>query len=260
MATTTEIIQRIGGVVKGVPRDSNSMFSAVVRQLSQADYNCTTEHSQYTAETLRQAVEDHLLENPYEDTDHKHNCKGISMALTAISELFSATIHILNADGLHCTIASDDPRITASTMFLGVVGEDHFVSVEECSQSIEHIVSNFQNNTADGDSCSEDKQTDEDREHAEGELALEHQVGLAYETCLQREDIDEGADDTLSVAPGEGKTPMRSITKDEFFEEMFNPTKYPSGEGGLKTPRDTLLCRSTSIRGFWTLTEYLAKT
>ena len=92
-------------------------------------------------------------------------------------------------------------------------------------------------------SRSEDKQTDEDREQAEDELTLEHQVelrGLTYETCLQREDIDEGADDTLSVAPGGGKTPM-SITKDEFFEEMFNPTKYPSGEGGLKTPRDTKL-------------------
>ena len=50
-----------------------------------------------------------------------------------------------------------------------------------------------------------------------------------------REDIDGGADDILSVAPGESKTPI-SITKDEFFEEMFNPTKYPSGNGGLKTP------------------------
>ena len=61
---------------------------------------------------------------------------------------------------------------------------------------------------------------------------------LAYETCLQREDIDGGADDIFCAAPGEGKTPI-SITKDAFFEEMFNPTKYPSGEGGLKTPRDT---------------------
>ena len=50
-------------------------------------------------------------------------------------------------------------------------------------------VSDFQNNTGDSDSCSEDKQTDEDREHAEDELALKHQMGLrglAYETCLQR--------------------------------------------------------------------------
>ena len=94
MATITE------WVVKDVPRDSNSMFSAVVRQLSQADYDCATEHSQYTAETLRQEVEDHLLENPYEDdADHTRICMGISTALTAISELFSATIHILNADG-----------------------------------------------------------------------------------------------------------------------------------------------------------------
>ena len=112
----------------------------------------------------------------------------------------------------------------------------------ESSHSNKHIVSDFQNNTGDGDSCSEDKQTDEDREHAD-QLALEHELelrGLAYETCLQREDIDRGADDILSVAPGEGKTPI-SITEAEFFEEMFNPTKYPSGEGGLKTLRDTKL-------------------
>ena len=71
MATITEFIQPTGWVVKDVPRDSNSMFSAVVRQLSQADYDCAIEHSQYTADTLRQAVEDHLLENPYEDdADH----------------------------------------------------------------------------------------------------------------------------------------------------------------------------------------------
>ena len=117
----------------------------------------------------------------------------------AISELFSATIHILNADGLHFTIESDDPRITASRMFLAVVGEDHFVSVES-SQTHRHAVSDFQNNTGDGESRSEDKQTDEDREQAEDELALEHQVelrGLAYETCLQREDIDGGAEATL---------------------------------------------------------------
>ena len=130
MATITEIIQPTGWVVKDVPRDSNSMFSAVVRQLSQADYDCTTEHSHYTAETLRQAVVDHLLESPYEDEDHTHDCKRVSTALAAIAELFSATIHILNADDRHFTIASDNPHIRASTVFLAVVGEGHFVSVE----------------------------------------------------------------------------------------------------------------------------------
>ena len=239
MATITEFIQPTGWVVKDVPRDSNSTFSAVVRQLSQADYDCATEHCQYTAETLQQAVMDHLLENPFEDVaDHKR----MSTALTAISELFSATIHLLNADGLHFTIESDDPQIMAPRMFLAVVGGDHFVSVES-SQTHRHVVSDFQNNTGDGESRSEDKQTDEDREQAEDELDLEHQVelrGLAYETCLQREDIDGDAEATLSVAPGEGKTPI-SITKDDFFEEMFNPTKYPYGKGGLKTPRDAKL-------------------
>ena len=65
------------------------------QQLHVLSCDCTTEHSHYTAETLRQAVEDHLLENPYEDVDHEHNCKGVSTALTAISKLFSATCSLL---------------------------------------------------------------------------------------------------------------------------------------------------------------------
>ena len=38
------------------------MFSAVLRQVS-------GEHSHYTAESLRQAVVDHLRENPYRDAE-----------------------------------------------------------------------------------------------------------------------------------------------------------------------------------------------
>ena len=63
LATVTEMIHPHGWVVKDVPRDGDGMFSAVLRQVS-------GEHSHYTAETFRQAVVDHLRENPYRDAEH----------------------------------------------------------------------------------------------------------------------------------------------------------------------------------------------
>ena len=240
--------------------DGNSMFSAVVRQLSGVCPHSTEEHSHYTVETLQRAVADYLIENPYQD--HTLACQEFlslrridRMALTGIAGLLSATIHLLTPDICFIDINDCD---TSTHIFLAIVGEGHIVSLEPPqrdddtssvvvemqplpSHSTEDISNDLQSNAGHSDSRSEDKQTDEDREHAEDELALEHQVGLrglAYETCLQREDIDGGADNIFCVAPGEGKTPI-SIAKDEFFDEMFNPTKYPFGDGGLKTPRDT---------------------
>ena len=75
----------------------------------------------------------------------------------------------------------------------------------------------------------------DDSESIEDEKVLEHQIrlrGLPYETCLQKENIDVNGESTYSIAPGEGQKPI-SILKDDFFEEMCNPTKYPTGEGSL---------------------------
>ena len=260
MATITDTAQRNDWVVKDLPMDGNSMFSAVIRQLSGVHPHCTEEHSHYTVETLQRAVADYLIENPFQE--HPLACQEFlslrridRMALTGIAGLLSATIHLVTPDICFIDINDCD---SSTHIFLAIVGEGHIVSLEPHrrddatssvvvempplpSHSTEDICNDLQSNAGHSDSRSEDKQTDEDREHAEDELAQEHQVGLrglAYETCLQREDIDGGADDIFCVAPGEGKKPI-SIAKDEFFEEMFNPTKYPSGEGGLKTPRDT---------------------
>ena len=58
---------------------------------------------------------------------------------------------------------------------------------------------------------------------------------------LQSEDtLDATTDNVFSVAPGEGQKPI-GILSDKHFEEMHNPTKYPTGRYGLVTDRKTRL-------------------
>ena len=44
----------------------------------------------------------------------------------------------------------------------------------------------------------------------------------------------------FAVAPGEGKKTI-GILRDQHFEEMCNPTKYPTGRHGLISERKTRL-------------------
>lgn len=46
-------------------------------------------------------------------------------------------------------------------------------------------------------------------------------------------------DNVFSVDPGEGHKPI-SILHDQHFEEMCNPTKYPTGKFGLITERKNI--------------------
>ena len=52
--------------------------------------------------------------------------------------------------------------------------------------------------------------------------------------------MDITPDRTVSVAPGKVQKPI-SILTDQHFEEMCNPTKYPTGKCGLITERKTKL-------------------
>ena len=63
--------------------------------------------------------------------------------------------------------------------------------------------------------------------------------GLSYDTCLQNE--TEEANQTFSLAPGEGMKPIPLLT-DSLFEELLNPEKFPKGKGGFAdTNRSTRL-------------------
>ena len=65
--------------------------------------------------------------------------------------------------------------------------------------------------------------------------------GLPYDSLLQREDtLNATTDNVFSVAPGEGQKPI-GILSDKDFEEICNPTKYPTGRYGLVTDRKTRL-------------------
>ena len=83
----------------------------------------------------------------------------------------------------------------------------------------------------------------QDQEEAEDDAAFYHQSelrGLPYDTVMHCQDVDASADGIFSVAPGEGQKPI-GILMDEHFEEMCNPTKYPSRGFGLMANRERKL-------------------
>lgn len=64
---------------------------------------------------------------------------------------------------------------------------------------------------------------------------------MPYDSFLLREDTVDATTDTMfAVAPGEGKKTI-GILRDQHFEEMCNPTKYPTGRHGLISERKTRL-------------------
>ena len=64
---------------------------------------------------------------------------------------------------------------------------------------------------------------------------------MPYDSCLLRKDtVDATTDNIFAIAPGEGHKPI-GILQDKHFEEMCNPTKYPTGKFGLITERKTKL-------------------
>ena len=64
---------------------------------------------------------------------------------------------------------------------------------------------------------------------------------MHYDSWLFREDtVDATTKSIFAVAPGEGHKPI-GILSDKYFEEMCNPTKYPTGKFGLITDRQTKL-------------------
>ena len=85
---------------------------------------------------------------------------------------------------------------------------------------------------------------EQDQKFIEDHEALKNQAqlrGLPYDSCLLREDtVDATTDNTFAVAPGEGNK-LIGILSDKHFEEMCNPTKYPTGKFGLITDRKTKL-------------------
>ena len=108
---------------------------------------------------------------------------------------------------------------------LGLIGQFHYQALES-----NHPTSSLSSENPNGQRESlpeeHDKGFIEDQEAFQCQAQLR---GLPYDSFLQREDmVDATTDNVFTVAPSEGQKPI-GILNDKHFEEMCNPTKYPSG-------------------------------
>ena len=142
-------------------------------------------------------------------------------------------IHIISTINPDMDLIKTSHNTSIGVVHLGLIGQFHYQALEQC-----HPGGNSSNNQTE---CANQEQ---DKEFIEDQEALKHQAqlrGLPYDSCLLREDtLDTTPDRIISVAPGEGQKPI-SILTDQHFEEMCNPTKYPTGKCGLITERKTKL-------------------
>ena len=142
-------------------------------------------------------------------------------------------------------VKSRHPAI--GVLHLGLIGESHYVSLHRASQEQNTVTSHQQPQqqvkATPSQQDSVATQDQENREQAEDEEAFHHQAqlrGLPYDTVMNKEDNSVTANNIFSVAPSEGQKPI-PILADEHFEEMCNPTKYPTGNFGFIANREKRL-------------------
>ena len=100
LASVTEMVRPHRWMVTDVPRDGDCMFSAVLRQVS-------GEHSQYTAETLRQAVVDHLRENPYRDAERTCHYRDFLSDVVRTDDAYNADTEAPDEEDLSINSITD---------------------------------------------------------------------------------------------------------------------------------------------------------
>ena len=85
-------------------------------------------------------------------------------------------------------------------------------------------------------SVGSDEESETDDEDS-GEEEISKLRGVKLDTCIQSDDPTiEASNRVLSIAPGEGNTPI-NIVLDEKFEEMAFPTLFSTGKFALTYPR-----------------------
>ena len=146
-------------------------------------------------------------------------------------------IHIISTINPDMELVRTSHHTSIGVIHLGLIGQFHYqalVKLEEHSTA----------NTSSESQAPVSPEEKYDQEFVEDQEALRHQAqlrGLPYDSCLLREDtVDATSDNIFAIAPGEGHKPI-SILQDKHFEEMCNPTKYPTGNFGLITERKTKL-------------------
>ena len=146
-------------------------------------------------------------------------------------------IHIISTINPDMELIKTSHDTPAGVVHLGLIGQFHY-------QALERIHRTSIQSSENQNGQPETPPKEHDKEFIEDQEAFQHQAqlrGLPYDSFLQREDtIDATTDNMFTVAPSEGQK-LIGILNDKFFEEMCNPTKYPTGRYGLVTERKTRL-------------------
>ena len=177
---------------------------------------------------------------------------GDRIAVQGLADMLHVDIHIIstiNPDMEPIRTSHDTP---AGVLHLGLIGQFHYQALERNHPAISQ-------SSADQNGQPESLPEEHDKEFIEDQEAFQHQArlrGLPYDSFLQREDtVDATTDNVFTIAPGEGQKPI-GILNDKHFEEMCNPTKYPSGSMDLsQREKPGLQCASTSTSGYLMLME-----
>ena len=162
---------------------------------------------------------------------------GDHIAVQGLADMLHVDIHIISTINPDMELVRTSYHTSIGVIHLGLIGQFHYQALvkleEHCTAN---TLSESQVPVSPEEKC--------DQEFVEDQEALKHQAqlrGLPYDSCLLREDtVDATSDNIFAIAPGEGHKPI-SILQDKHFEEMCNPTKYPTGKFGLITERKTKL-------------------
>ena len=160
---------------------------------------------------------------------------GDHIAVQGLADKLHVNIHIISTISPDMELIRTCHNTPAGVIHLDLIGQFHY-------QALQRIDSHSSCNQVSANDQSEIEE--HDNEFIEDQESFKHQAqlrGLPYDSFLQREDtFDATTDNVFTVAPGEGQKPI-GILSGKHFEEMCNPTKYPTGTYGLTTDRKTRL-------------------
>ena len=153
---------------------------------------------------------------------------GVITAVQGLADMLHVDIHIISTINSDMELIRTSHHSSIGVIHLGLIGQFHYQALVKIEQ----------HHTTGENQVSEYPEEEQDQEFIEDLEALKHQAqfrGLLYDSCLLREDtVDATTESIFAVAPGEGHKPI-GILSDKYFEEMCNPTKYPTGKFGLIT-------------------------
>ena len=265
-------------MVRDVPRDGNCLFSAVAVQLDSLGIQPgetslreqLVEHLQahpYThdgsshlrdflsAPVIREDTSNADTEAPSEQDEYINSIEdpqlrqqlrwlrylerlsagawGDHIAVQGLADMLHADIHIISTINPDMELIRTSHQSPIGVIHLGLIGQFHYQALE---RMVEHSSQSAPTQSGQPNTSTEEH----DKELVEDQEAFQHQAqlrGMPYDSFLQREDTVDATTD--NVFTGEGQKPI-GILSDKHFEEMCNPTKYPTGTLGLVTERLTV--------------------